>query len=130
MRRLAVVGCALLLPAWGPATQSAPSPAPPAVRPWTARWISVPDTSPTGYGVYHFRRRFELASAPPAFLVHVTADNRYQLHANGVRVAWGPARSDLYHWRYETVDLAPYLRAGSNVLAAVVWNFGAESAEA
>jgi len=57
-------------------------------------------------------------------VVHVTADQRYQLLVNGHRVAWGPARGDLFHWRYETVDIAPYLRVGKNVFAAVVWNFG------
>ncbi|HUG52072.1 MAG TPA: family 78 glycoside hydrolase catalytic domain, partial [Vicinamibacteria bacterium] len=91
---------------------------------WTARWISVPGAPRFDYGVYHFRRAFELPERPATFLVHVTADNRYQLFANGERVAWGPARGDLHHWRYETVDLAPHLKAGRNVLAAVVWNFG------
>jgi hypothetical protein len=43
---------------------------------------------------------------------------------NGERVVWGPARGDLNHWRFETIDLAPHLRAGKNVLAAVVWNYG------
>ena len=28
------------------------------------------------------------------------------------------------HWRYETLDLGPHLRAGGNVLAALVWNWG------
>ncbi|RYD33685.1 MAG: alpha-L-rhamnosidase, partial [Verrucomicrobiaceae bacterium] len=32
----------------------------------------------------------------------------------------GPARSDLQNWNYETVDIAPYLNAGKNTLAAVV----------
>src|SRR5918995_620500 len=84
----------------------------PITRTWTARWISVPEAPPFDYGVYHFRKTFELPARPATFLVHVTADNRYQLFANGERVAWGPARGDLYHWRYETVDLAPYLEAG------------------
>lgn len=39
-------------------------------------------------------------------------------------MAWGPARGDLFHWRYESVDIAPHLRSGKNVLAAVVWNDG------
>src|SRR5215467_9543019 len=90
---------------------------------WTASWIAVPNTSPFDYGVYHFRKVFELSSKPGAFVVHVTADNRYQLFVNGERVSWGPARGDLNHWRYETVDLAPQLKPGKNVLAAVVWNF-------
>ena len=99
-------------------------------RAWDARWISVPGTSGYDYGVYHFRRTFELPSAPASFVVHVTADNRYELFANGTRVSIGPARGDLYHWRYETVDLAPHLRAGKNVLAAVVWNYSALAPEA
>ncbi len=94
---------------------------------WTARWISVDGASPADYGVYHFRRSFDLASKPANFLVHVTADQRYQLFVNGERVSWGPARGDLFHWRYESVDLAPWLKSGRNTLAAVVWNFGQET---
>lgn len=36
----------------------------------------------------------------------------------------GPARSDTQNWNYETIDLAPYLQAGRNVLAAQVWYMG------
>jgi len=96
-------------------------------RPWSARWIYPSDAPPFDYGVYHFRRTFELASQPASFLVHVSGDNRYQLFVNGERVVWGPARGDLSHWRYETVDIAAHLHAGRNVLAAVVWNFGTEA---
>ena len=63
-------------------------------------------------------------------MVHVTADNRYQLYVNGERISVGPARGDLNHWRYETVDLAPHLKAGKNVLAAVVWNYASDAPEA
>jgi alpha-L-rhamnosidase len=58
-------------------------------------------------------------------VVHVSADNRYRLYVNGVPVASGPQRSDVAHWRYETVDIAPNLHAGRNVIAALVWNWGA-----
>lgn len=97
---------------------------------WSARWIAPPATPLTGYGVYHFRRVFDLASRPASFVVHVTGDNRYQLFVNGARVVEGPARGDLMHWRYETVDLARLLKPGKNVLAAVVWNFGENAPEA
>lgn len=96
----------------------------PATPNWTAMWIATPGTSPDGYGIYHFRKAFELTSKPDHFAVHISGDNRYQLFVNGARVAWGPARGDLTHWRYETVNLAKYLHVGRNVLAAVVWNFG------
>jgi hypothetical protein len=99
-------------------------------RVWTARWISAPKTPPNEYGVYYFRRSFDLAARPERFMVHVSGDNRYQLFVNGHRVAWGPARGDLFHWRYETVDLAPHLATGHNVIAAVVWNFADLAPEA
>jgi hypothetical protein len=98
------------------------------VRAWKGQWIAVADTPPQGFGVYHFRRDFELALKPEHFVVYVSADNRYQLFVNGVRVAAGPARSDLTRWRYESVDIAPELRAGKNALAAVVWNDGPDRA--
>jgi hypothetical protein len=67
-----------------------------------------------------------LESAPDEFVVHVSGDNRYRFFVNGQQVASGPQRSDLLHWRYQTLDLAQHLRAGQNVLAAVVWNWGSE----
>ncbi|WP_129715396.1 alpha-L-rhamnosidase N-terminal domain-containing protein [Pedobacter sp. SYP-B3415] len=91
---------------------------------WSARWITCPDISGRAYGVYHFRRQFDLATKPKDFTVHVTADNRYRLFVNGQPVGRGPARGDLYNWNFETYDLAPYLRPGTNVVAAVVWNMG------
>ena len=83
---------------------------------WTARWIHPPVPDLQRYGVFHFRRAVEFNSPPAKCLVHVTADSRYQLYVNGRRVVWGPARGDLFHWRYETVDLAPYLQPGRRAL--------------
>jgi hypothetical protein len=94
---------------------------------WTASWIRHPGASREGFGVYLFRRTFELTAVPPRFVVHASADQRYELFVNGHRVATGPARGDLNHWRFETVDLAPRLVAGRNVVAAAVWNFDREA---
>ena len=91
-----------------------------------ALWIFAPGLGGSDSGVYHFRRVFALDAKPPRFVVHVSADNRYRLFVNGDLVSSGPQRSDLMHWRYETVDLAPHLRPGRNVLAALVWNWGDE----
>src|SRR6478609_10786153 len=89
-----------------------------------ARWIAPPGMPADSFGVFHARRTLDLATKPAQFVVHVSADNRYRLYVNGVQVSSGPQRSDATHWRYETVDLAPQLAAGSNVIAAGVWNWG------
>ena len=91
---------------------------------WPASWVSHPTASPKDYGVFHFRRTFDLNSQPEKFIIHVSADNRYRLFVNGHSVCCGPARGDFMHWRFETVDIAPYLVKGKNAIAAVVWNFG------
>lgn len=91
---------------------------------WSAQWIKVEGSPANDYGVYHFRKTFELSEKPKTFRIHVSADNRYKLYVNGVMVSLGPARSDVYNWSYETVDIAPWLSEGSNTLASVVWNFG------
>ena len=90
-----------------------------------ASWIAPPGVPGDSFTVFHARRTFVLATVPTRFVVHVSADNRYRLYVNGVQVSSGPQRSDVTHWRYETLDLAPHLRAGRNVIAALVWNWGA-----
>lgn len=91
---------------------------------WPASWITCPGVAQRDYGVYHFRKTFSLAQKPARFVVHVSADNRYRLFVNGEAVCSGPARGDLYNWYFETLDIAPYLRDGSNTIAALVWNMG------
>src|SRR5438045_5250292 len=90
-----------------------------------ASWIAPPGAPADSFTVFHARRAFDLPSVPARFLVHVSADNRYRLYVNGEQVSSGPQRSDIAHWRYETIDLARRLRAGRNVIAALVWNWGA-----
>ena len=89
---------------------------------WSARWITCPGVPARSYGVFHFRKTFELTSVPKRMIVHVTADNRYELFVNGTSIGRGPARGDLYNWNVETYDIAPYLREGKNAIAALVWN--------
>jgi alpha-L-rhamnosidase len=90
-----------------------------------ASWIAPPGVAPDSFVVFHARRTFDLGRVPSSFVVHVSADNRYRLFVNGTSVSSGPQRSDVAHWKFETVDIAPQLRAGRNVIAAVVWNWGA-----
>jgi len=86
-------------------------------------WISSPGSDATAPPtVLHFRREMTLAARPREFRVRVTADNRFILYVNGVRIAAGPSTGDIAHWRDEAIDLASYLKTGPNVIAATVWN--------
>lgn len=93
---------------------------------WGAYWIGVPNENAREYGVRLFRKKFALSAADLGgnFLVHVSADERYKLYVNGREVSDGPSRGDLLNWKFETLDLRPYLREGDNVLCAEVWFFG------
>ncbi len=95
---------------------------------WKAQWITATDAPARDEVVLHFRKVIDLPTAPPQFVINVSADNQFLLYANGKRVGTGPSHSDLSHWRYETFNIAPLLHPGKNVLAATVWNFGPHAA--
>src|SRR5215218_2559274 len=73
-------------------------------NPWQANWITAPGSSNVNqwnaaydgglkdYGVYKFRKTFELSSVPSTFVVHASGDNRYKLYVNEQLVSLGPAR--------------------------------------
>ena len=90
-----------------------------------ASWIAVPGVSQQDYGVYHFRRSFDLGTKPRA----LSCMSRRTIAISCLPTETVSRRDrrarDLTHWRFETIDLAPHLKAGRNVLAAVVWNDGA-----
>jgi hypothetical protein len=100
--------------------------APPAA--WHAQWIASADGPARDFDVVYFRRQFDLSEVPGHLIVDVSADMRFELHVNGKQVNAGPALADVHHWRYETYDLAPYLNAGQNEIAAIVWNYGTSAA--
>lgn len=105
----------LLIPFVTPATEH---------RNWTAHWIMHPEIEPQSHAVVHFRKTFELEEIPEQFIIHVSADNHYRLFVNGKYILRGPARGDLSHWFYETIDIAEHLQPGANLLAAEVINWG------
>lgn len=91
---------------------------------WNANWIGVPDAGQSDPGVYLFRKTLNLETVPVSFEIYVTADNRYKLYVNERLVSLGPALGDIENWNYETVNLAPFLKAGENIISAKVWNEG------
>lgn len=91
---------------------------------WEAKWIAIEDDCSASYKVQYFRKEVKVPSKPNEFVVYVSGDSRYKLYVNGILVSCGPARGDKEHWNYETVDLAPHMKSGNNILAAVVWDEG------
>src|SRR6056297_1919352 len=89
-----------------------------------APWISYPSANQTSYGVYHLRKSFDLNEVPDKLVAHLSADNRYNLFVNGERVCYGPAKGDLQTYKYDVIDIAPFLKPGENLLAALVYNGG------
>lgn len=71
-----------------------------------------------------FRRTFELDTVPRTAEILVTADSRYVLWVNGQYVNYGPARGFQESWPVDRLDIAPFLKAGKNVIAVLAYCFG------
>lgn len=87
-------------------------------------WITHPER-PASPVVLVFRREITFDSVPTRLPVEVTADNRFILSVNDEVLGRGPSTGTTRRWRVSSIDLAPRLKVGRNVIEAVVWNFGA-----
>jgi alpha-L-rhamnosidase len=83
-----------------------------------AAWIWHPDKSARETAVLRFRLPFIVQEETLA-LLHVTADQRFQLRCDGRDVSFGPDRCDLEHWTVQSVEFL--LTAGEHELEALVW---------
>jgi alpha-L-rhamnosidase len=74
-----------------------------------------------------FRKRVTLAGVPARATAAIAVDSKYWLWINGRLAVFegglkrGPNRSDTY---YDEVELAPFLSAGDNTIAVLVWFWG------
>lgn len=75
-----------------------------------------------------FRCAAELAEAAEAAAFDITVDGRYVLFVNGAQVGRGPVRCSPTAQRYDSYDLAPFLRPGRNVVAVLVHTYGVDTA--
>ena len=65
-----------------------------------------------------------VAEIPDSVPARLTADSRYALFVNGLEVGRGPVRSQPHRQRYDTYDLAEWVRPGPNTLAVLVTFYG------
>lgn len=89
-----------------------------------ASWIWQGD--PNGEDTYvEFVDKFCYSGGKAA--LHISVDGDYTLFVNGVYAA-SNQYGDMEHYKiYDTIDLAPFLKAGENRLGILVWHFGTDT---
>jgi len=84
-------------------------------------WLA---SAPYGTQVYAaFRKTVEIPAAVDGASLHIFADSRYMLWVNGRYVERGPCRFDPAAPEYDTLDVAPYLKPGRNILTVLVHHY-------
>lgn len=92
-------------------------------------WIWVPDWSAEDKEeprIIYFRREVDLHKVPGKLEIRISADSRYKLYVNGKLIEIGPSKGDNHIWFYDTIDLAPHLVIGKNILAVTVLRYPLE----
>lgn len=89
------------------------------------KWVRHPELNADEVSFVRYSLQFTL-DAPATIEVHVSADNRFELHCDDAYVGMGPDRSDLEHWSFHSYRLR--LDAGAHQLSADVHYLGISAA--
>lgn len=93
-------------------------------KPKSAKYIWI-DKEGKGRNIYaNFRKSFNLKTVPNEAIINLFADSSYQLFVNNRFVHQGPIRFDPRFPVYDSINLAPYLTTGENVIAVQANYFG------
>ncbi|MDR2918424.1 MAG: glycoside hydrolase [Tannerella sp.] len=91
------------------------------------KWLSFEHTQSEPNSWYIYRKDVNLSNIPKSLIARIAVDSKYWLWINDELVVFegglkrGPARNATY---YDEVEIAPYLTAGENTIAVLVWHFG------
>jgi alpha-L-rhamnosidase len=97
-----------------------------AAEEWRAQWIGAAVAGQANDWLC-FRKQAVLPAQPKAARARIACDSKYWLWVNGQLAVFegqlkrGPTPRDTY---YDEVELGPYLRAGTNSFAVLVWYWG------
>jgi len=83
--------------------------------------------TPTGEGegqYVYFRNEVELSERPSKAEINLYAFSRYALIVNGEYINFGPIRSTKERPFYDTYDILPNLKAGTNIITVEAYNNG------
>lgn len=88
------------------------------------QWICLDNKEGNVY--FEARALFE-AKSGDAPLLKITADSRYIVYLNGIKLGFGPVRYYRGAISFDEYDLKPYLNIGSNEIRVLVHHFGVET---
>ena len=94
---------------------------------WKAHWINTERCQSQTNTWLAYRKTVNIENVPQQLVARIAADSKYWLWINGKLVVFegglkrGPSPYDTY---YDMVEIAPYLTAGENTIAVLVWHFG------
>ena len=88
---------------------------------YNAQWIWHPNSHGTDYKVLLFKRSFTLNKTETVRL-HVSADQRFELFADGELIGRGPERGDRFNWFIHSYEIK--LPKGKHTLTARCWWIG------
>lgn len=98
-------------------------------NPWKAQWIEAQDCKEAVNTWQIFKKNVNLTAKPQTLKARIAVDSKYWLWINGQMVVFegelkrGPSPTDTY---YDEVEIAPYMKKGSNTIAVLAWYFGKE----
>lgn len=92
-----------------------------------AKWITKEQSRSCTNEWLGFRKHFGIHDVPSSVMANIAADTKYWLWVNGSIAVYegglkrGPSPGGTY---YDSVDIAPYLHEGDNLIAILVWHMG------
>jgi hypothetical protein len=95
----------------------------------SANWIWSSAAGPANTWIA-FRKKVTLSAKPGTAITKIAAENKYWLYVNNqlvVKDGGLALRPDLVNTYYDEVDIAPYLQAGENTIAVLVWYKGGQN---
>jgi len=101
----------------------------PPVGKWDAKWIWRPDSRDDYNDWMLARKRININGSIKSARIFITADTKYQLYINGKFASDGPVKSFPHHFRYDSVDISPFLSSGENIICVRVHHWGRDTAQ-
>ncbi|MBE6904389.1 MAG: hypothetical protein E7480_07255 [Ruminococcaceae bacterium] len=87
------------------------------------KWIWIEEKYNNRPELVIFRKKVFVDKVPKSLEINIAADSRYLLRINSAIVSRGPARSTAEKRYVDSVDIAPYLTQGDNVITAEVIHY-------